>query len=89
MLSFYAYMWLMHLTSIHCYQQEEADKSHSSLGINAEPANGSPATSMPQPLPYSHIEQSSAMLGASMPLPGEVKETRLPFLPTCLQSRDA
>ncbi|CAL5223200.1 g5675 [Coccomyxa viridis] len=53
-------------------QEEETDKSHSSLGIIAEPGIGSPAITMPQPLPDVHIEQSSAVPGASLPLPGQL-----------------
>ena len=69
-----------HLRSIHCCQQEETDKSHSSLGIIAEPGIGSPAITMPQPLPDVHIEQSSAVPGASLPLPGEIRAMRLSLL---------
>ncbi len=71
------------LKSIDYCQQEETNKGHSSLGITAAPGTGSPAKSMTQPLPVVHIEQSSAVLGASMP--GEVTVAGSPFLPSCLQ----
>ena len=70
-------------------QQEQTNKRHSSSGIAAAPGNRSPATGMPQPLPEVQIEQSPALLGASMPLPGEVKVMVSVFLPSCQERRDA
>ena len=53
--------------------QEEPQKGHSRFGITAHPGNGSPAKSMPEPLPDIYVEHSSALTAASIGPIGNTK----------------